>query len=302
MLPCGSDNTDKSQLKILTVTGDLDSAMADLVGDLAAYRPGGKGLIFEGGGDSEFDRSFVGAVFAAELSGINLISGANKVRVKALHEILERAYQRGDLPTKFYAVVDRDSPSLQEEAKAINRFMWDVYHVENYLLNPEIILSVMKVLKVKSLNSPAEILTALEVAAHKAVAPLISHRLRSYANEVLVGAINLGYSPSAQPASKELHGAVTRSIDRIAVNLGDSLSEAALAAKEDHFRQEVDASFANSDWLKVIPGREILKQFIQTYKIPVSYEVLRNLLVGKMVETGFKPNGMSEIISKIQAD
>ncbi len=46
MLPCGPEVTGTSQLRPLTVTKDLEMAMADLVGDLAAYRPGGKRAYF----------------------------------------------------------------------------------------------------------------------------------------------------------------------------------------------------------------------------------------------------------------
>jgi energy-coupling factor transporter ATP-binding protein EcfA2 len=88
MLPSGTEGANISQLKPLVVRGDLDGVLTDLVGDLAAYRPGGKALIFEGGGDTDFDKTLVGALFSQELRGVNLISGSNKGRVKALHEIL----------------------------------------------------------------------------------------------------------------------------------------------------------------------------------------------------------------------
>jgi hypothetical protein len=142
MLPCGSDSTAPSQLRSLKVNGDLDVALADLVGDLAAYRPGGKGVIFEGGGDSDFDKTVVGTLFATELRGINLMSGSNKVRVRALHEILSRAHASGDLPTKFFAITDKDSDE-SEETEAVNWHQWDVYHIENYLLDSDIICGLL---------------------------------------------------------------------------------------------------------------------------------------------------------------
>jgi hypothetical protein len=88
MLPCGTEPRGSTQLRSLKVSEDLELVLTDLVGDLAAYRPGGKGLIFEGGGVSEFDKKFVGTVFVDELRGINLISGTNKSRVKALRSLL----------------------------------------------------------------------------------------------------------------------------------------------------------------------------------------------------------------------
>ncbi len=67
MLPCGSEAVGTSQLKALTVSEDLELVLTDLVGDLAAYRPGGKGLIFEGGGDSDFDKTIVSTLFSEEV-------------------------------------------------------------------------------------------------------------------------------------------------------------------------------------------------------------------------------------------
>ena len=70
------------------------------------------------------------------------MSGTNKVRVKALHEILERAHTNGDLPTKFYALTDSDSDGGKDQSDAVNKFEWDVYHIENYLLHDQIIADV----------------------------------------------------------------------------------------------------------------------------------------------------------------
>src|SRR5690606_20739108 len=72
MTPCAGAESASSQLRSLRMRDDLDIAVADLVGDLSAYRPGGKGVIFEGGGDAEFDKMFVGGLFKKELLGINL--------------------------------------------------------------------------------------------------------------------------------------------------------------------------------------------------------------------------------------
>jgi hypothetical protein len=89
MLPCSTLGPSEQQLRPLTATADLDLALVDLVGDLASYRPSGKVVIFEGGGDSEFDRTVVGALFPELQGKANLISGSNKARVRALHETLE---------------------------------------------------------------------------------------------------------------------------------------------------------------------------------------------------------------------
>jgi hypothetical protein len=80
------------------------------------------------------------------------------------------------------------------------------------------------------------------------------------------------------------------------------LSEAALLAEEQSFRLDIEQSFSDGSWIKKLPGREILKQFVKASNLPIGYEVLRNLIVARMVELGIKPAGMKLIIDKIVAD
>jgi hypothetical protein len=301
MLPCGSEPPGASQLRPLMVSEDLDLVLTDLVGDLAAYRPGGKGLIFEGGGDSEFDKKLASTLFAEELRGINLISGTNKSRVKALHEILERAHARGDMPTKFYAVVDKDSETATDEAKAVNRFVWDVYHIENYLLEPSFILDVLRALGIEG-QTQEGVLNSLSKAARGVVPSMLNHRMRQFASQRILRSIDLGFDPGTLTVGRDLHAATVRSAGRINSILAGDLNEASLVAKEQEFRNEIEQSFADGTWKSTIPGREILRRFVDNEKLPVGYEVLRNLILSKMGEQSHKPKGMQEIIAKIVAD
>ena len=301
MLPCGSEGIGSTQLKPLTVSEDLDLVLADLVGDLAAYRPGGKGLIFEGGGDSDFDKTFVSALFPEEVRGINLISGTNKIRVKALHEILERAYSKGDLPTKFYAIVDSDSEDTSEENKAVNRFEWDVYHIENYLLEPKLICDVLNCLNFGMRYEEKTVSDRLNTAARNVVPSMLIHKMRTYVNSKLVNSIDLGFSPKTLTVGRDLHNAASRSLSSISASIASELSEQSLVSREQEFRNELEQSFSDGTWNRKLPGREILKQFIVIENVPVAYEVFRNLIVSRMVESGHKPPGMKAIIDNIRA-
>ncbi|MFF5866732.1 AAA family ATPase [Pseudomonas sp. NPDC012596] len=303
MSPCGSEQPGSSQLKALTVGKDLEMATADLVGDLAAYRPGGKGLIFEGGGDSDFDKSIAASLFPEELRGINLISGTNKNRVKALHEILARAYERGHQPTKYYAIVDRDSETSPDSGGGVNRFEWDVYHIENYLLHPEIISEVINTLNMGETQCNKDsVRDKLNQAARKVVPQMIIRKMRSHANSKIVQSIDLGFSPETSNVSEDLHKAITRSMERIKTQANTSLLESELKTLENDIRTEMDESFTNGAWLQNIPGRDILKQYISIEGISINYEIFRNLIVAKMVEKGYKPEGMSRIINQIASD
>ncbi|MGY3559811.1 putative ATPase [Bradyrhizobium sp. USDA 4463] len=300
MLPCGTEPAGASQLRPLKASGDLELVLTDLVGDLAAYRPGGKGLIFEGGGDSEFDKKFVAALFPAELKGINLISGTNKSRVRALHEILESAHARGDLPTKFYAVVDRDYEG-PADPKAVNRHVWDVYHIENYLLDRKFLVEVLKSLGLDKYTEQ-NIFDHVGAAARDVVPAMLIQKMRQYANSSLVGAIDLGFAPDTLTIARDLHGSAARSVARVNAALTERLSEEKLQAEEQKYRTEIEQSFADGTWSTKLPGRDILKRFVGAEKLPVGYEVFRNLVMSKMAERGHKPAGMKKVIDAIVAD
>lgn len=301
MLPCGAENAGTSQLRPLVATTDLDSVMTDLVGDLAAYRPGGRGLIMEGGGDSDFDRTFALALFPAELQGINLISGSNKAKVHALHEVLARAYAKGDLPTKFFAVVDRDSEQRQTLADGVTRFAWDVYHIENYLLEPRFIAEAVNAFSLTNSMTPEMAYEKLSSAARQVVPSVLIHRIKEFANSKFLSGINLSFDPSTSAVSAELRNAIERSLQRVQAAISEELTEPLLAEKEAELRGEIEMSFADGTWRQSIPGREILKNFVRVEKIPTNYEAFRNQLISRMAAAGFKPEGMKAVIDKVRA-
>jgi len=302
MIPCGSESPSTSQLRPLTVNQDLELAITDLVGDLATYRPGGKAIIFEGGGDSDFDKTIASTLFAEELRGINLLSGTNKMRVKVLHEILERAHVNGDLPTKFYAIMDSDSEGEIDNTKGVNRFEWDVYHIENYLLHNQIIADVLNALTLTSKNTAADIESKLNNAARQVVPGMLIHRMRAHVNSKIVGAISLGFSPETPTVGRELHLAANRSAMKINALIEDMLSETALVEQEQSLRTEYERCFADDTWRRKLPGRSILKKFVDLEGIKTGYEVFRNLIVTRMAELNHKPDGMKFVIEKIVRD
>lgn len=301
MIPCGVNAPGISQLKPLSVTEDLEVVLADLVGDLAAYRPGGRCLIFEGGGDLEFDRRLTSTLFSEELRGFNLVSGTNKARVKVLHEVLDQAYSKGDLPTKFFAITDMDTDPAHDPNSAVSYYSWDVYHIENYLLDDEVIADVVNSLDMGRSVSAASVATKLRNAARSVVPQLVQHKMQVAVNSYLVGAIGTGINPKSTKIAKAFHDAATRSAERVTSQLGEALSMSALELLEQTYRLDVNASLSDGSWRKKLPGREILRQFVKTEQLHVKFETFRNLICSRMKELGRKPEGMKAVISAISA-
>lgn len=300
MLPCGKVGNGESQLKPLSVTADLDLALVDLVGDLAAYRPSGKVVIFEGGGDSDFDQRVASTLFPELLEHANLVSGSNKTRVKALHETLDVASKKGQLPFKFYAITDRDSDSPASPTKSVNVFAWDVYHIENYLLEPQFLAKVLQALGGVTLAEEA-IWDDLRQCAEASLPQLIRHELAEFANQALVKAVDTSTDPKASDLSRELHRAATRSFERIRSAYEISLSEAALEKQENDARTRYLASIADGTWVAKVRGRDVLKRFVGKHASKVPYEVFRNLIISTMKDASHRPDGMRRVIDLILA-
>lgn len=301
MLPCGNVTSGESQLKRLSVTADLDLALVDLVGDLASYRPGGKVVIFEGGGDSDFDQRVTSTLFPELQEHANLVSGSNKVRVRALQETLETAGKKGQLPFKFYSITDRDSGEISKSPTSMNMFSWDVYHIENYFLEPKFIVKILSSLQLGPALTEEQTWDELRQCAQDTLPQLIRHELAEYANNTLVRSINLGTDPKAADLAGVLSESVSRSFDKLNSICKSDLSESVLRQREVEARAKYVESIADGTWVSKVRGRDVLKRFVGKHASSVSYEVFRNLLLSQMRDQGYRPTGMEAVVKRILA-
>jgi predicted ATPase len=302
MLPCNNVGENESQLKPLAANADLELALVDLVGDLASYRPNGKVVIFEGGGDSDYDQRVTATLFPEIQQNANLISGSNKARVRALHETLERAAQKGQLPFKFYAVTDKDTDDDPPETPSINTFSWDVYHIENYFVNAKYVTEVLSALSVNNPPSEEAVIDELRECARETMPQLLRHELAEYANSALIKAINTGTDPSKGDLVAELSEAVQRSVARVTKASTLDLGESGIRTREAQLRSKYETSLADGTWVSVFRGRDVLKRFAGRRAPGVSYEIFRNLIVSRMRDDGFHPPGMKTVIDAILKD
>lgn len=299
MLPCGNVPEGETQLKPLSVNADLELAIIDLVGDLAAYRPSGKVVIFEGGGDSDFDQNITGKLFPELLEHANLVSGSNKARVQALQEVLEKATEKAQLPFKFFAITDRDSDTAINQSERVRSYSWDVYHVENYFVEPRFIRRVLESLGHSNVPSEAQITDDLRECAHEGMPELIRHELAEFANLTMIRAINTGTDPKAGNLGLALSQAVERSLQRLQSATANSLSQASLSDKELELRRKYEEHLASGEWVKSFRGRDILKRYAGKWASGIAYEVFRNLIISQMRDASYQPVGMKAVIDRI---
>jgi hypothetical protein len=273
----------------------LQRAVIDLVGDLASYRPDAKLVIFEGE-NSEFDQRMTSTLFPAFSEKVNTVSAGNKQRVRGLHEVLAVALEKGEVPMKIFSIVDPDA----EEANPVagHRFSWDVYHIENYLLESRYIFKTIKDIGVTSYSTEEEIYAALRECARETLAGLVRHRLASEVNSELVKAIQTTTDPHAAEVAPLLAETVLRSVEKISKRAEESFSLERLKEKEVVLRREYEQALAADSWRRRFRGREVLRRFAGKIG-KTTYEVLRDLIIANMRDAGYQPEGMRAVINEI---
>ncbi|HTU43340.1 MAG TPA: AAA family ATPase, partial [Candidatus Aquilonibacter sp.] len=273
----------------------LQRAVIDLVGDLASYRPDAKLVIFEGE-NSEFDQKMVTTLFPQLAKSANIVSAGNKRRVRALQEVLSVALDRGEVPMKIFSIVDLDAE--QDGPRHRHSFAWDVYHIENYLLEPRFILNVVKAVGVEKFKSEEDIYIELRECARETLPTLVRHKLASVVNAEMVGSIATGTDPALPEVAQALAAAVERSAEKVTRLAKEKFDLIRLQALEAEYRMEFETALTADTWKKRFRGRDVLSRFSGRIN-KTSYEVFRNLIVDSMRASNFQPQGMKEVIDRI---
>ena len=113
--------------------------------------------------------------------------------------------------------------------------------------------------------------------------------------------IDLGFSTKTKLIGSEVYQALERSRKKIDDLLAKELQEVDLSNFERNLRLELEKCVEDETWMRKLPGREILKKFKDEQKLSMPYELLRNLIIGRMSELGMKPPGMAHVINAIKS-
>jgi predicted ATPase len=290
-----------SQATAVKAKGELERVVLALVGDLAAYRPGAKIVVFESTIEAAFDRQVTCLLFPELEQVANTISAGSKRNVEDLYHLLEAAREAGHIDTRFFAITDADDDGLTTEPAS--RFRWDVYHIENYLISMEHLLEVIRSLGIRDadLQTIDGVSAALRVSATKTVSELVAHKLRTEVNKVFVSEFDYGYDPKIDDAAAGIAGAVARCVARINERSNSTLSSASLNSMAGRYRGEYEAALKDGSWIKKFRGRDVLKRFVSDRVKGVNYERFRSLVLNRMAQTGYRPAGMKTVVDAILA-
>lgn len=282
---------------------DADRLVIDLIGDLAAYRPSAKIVVFEGGGDSDFDVRVVNTLFPHFAGLTNCISGGNKRRVQQLYDLLEQSRLAGHIPGRFYAITDSDDDG-QSSATGRSTFQWPSYHIENYLLEPNFVLQVLRDLGMgtRAGSTLVQVLNALKLSAERTIPSLVRHRLQRRVDGAIQRAVELRLDRSRSDIGSAMTEAVDKSVERLKTAASASLSRPALMQMSNEIEASARAEIESGDWIRRFRGRDVLKAFVSDHCNGLQYEVLRDLILARMRDAEFQPIEMGRILSQIIDD
>lgn len=298
-----SESDQDNQIHEIRADEEVESAILGLVGDLAAYRPGAKVVFFEGG-DSDFDLKMVARLFPEAEKAMNFVSGGNRTRVERLHETLEESVRAGRIPVKIYSIVDKDSGPESEQTEFKRHFTWDVYHIENYLLEPRFILESLAQIGVNPHGLPDEPAVDAELRniARSQISGLVVHTLREEAGRQIVEEINLNPNIEAQDLGEEMHRVIAKSVERVQNKVNTSLDVGILRKRATDREAILEESLNGGDWKKHFRGRDVLRAFAGRHCPGMRYEHFRNLIISTMANANFKPEGMRRVFDAISKD
>jgi predicted ATPase len=279
---------------------DVDRVTIELVGDLASYRPHGKVVIFEGRSENGFDVSMVSRLFPDFARRVNLVSGGTKKRVRDLYKVLTEAGTQAAIKNRFFAVFDKDSDTDVITGSSTQEFSWDVYHIENYLLNTKCVLAATTTLL--GANNPFktddEVLSALRQCAQSVVDSLVFEHIRRTVHDEFVQAIKIGASPDSESLADDLLPSISSTVERV-TTVGTQLTAEELRTRIQAYRTHLEQTLANGGWLKEFPGRLILRRYAGQYCNRIDYAIFSNVVLDKMVELAEAPSGMKMVLDKV---
>jgi energy-coupling factor transporter ATP-binding protein EcfA2 len=299
MVPQTASGAGENQAIPLRIDQDAQRAIFDLVGDWAAYRPGAKLVIFEGGGKTDFDVRMTGLLFPKEREAMNFLSAGSRSQARAMHAAIETSDAASDIHRKVFSIADKDSePDAQVDGR--RRFAWDRYHIENYLLEPERIAAVIKKATGKII-SPEEVCDELKMAAQDSIGPLIRHELLKYARKAFGDLLDVSVSPDLTRFSPSISKRIRNAQKKLGKVVGGPLSSDELKQVESAARKRYAEDLKSDVWLISFRGRDILKRFSAKHAGGTPYDVFVNLIIDEMRTAGDRPMGMARVLQQISS-
>lgn len=268
------------QLRRVTPDDNLHSTLAELMGSrgLISFN---QRIVFIEGETASADREVYEAFYPPAEHNISFVPAGNSATVRKTAERVNSLLTSAISFQQYFCIIDHDIERGETDPSGGRRlFRLPVYHVENFLLNADVIYKVSS----QMLASQCPFKTPGDVETELKQLVLEDTHLLPYTKAVLDAEIG--------KLAKRAHDAVfSGKLDGLELKV-PQFEATKIAAKE-----RLEIAVADGTWTSGVKGRDLLKAFCARYGL--KYEHFRNCLIVNFSEA---PEGLRQIMEKIKAE
>lgn len=267
-----------NQLQRVTQDQNLHEVLSELMGarGLISFN---QRIVFIEGENASADREIYETFFPPSKHNISFVPAGNSSTVKKTAERVNALLAAATSFQEYYCIIDKDIEREDSDHVESDRlFRLTVYHVENFLLDPEVLLKSMS--QLCGPRCPFSEAKEIEEELKKLVLEEI--HLNSYTKAVLDAKI----AELAKKAYDAVFSGKTKEIDLE----GPDFESAKASAKS-----VLEKSLVEGDWKRRAKGRDLLKSFCARYGL--KYEHFKNVVISNFSQP---PDELEDIISKIK--
>ena len=193
----------------------------------------------------------------------------------------------------YFAIRDRDfmNDAERESIMRTNErlYVWERYHIENYLLDFDAVYSVLSRNVTpcpcsSAQNIEEKIIELLRSESPRFISKMVNYEVNKKLKEVH---FDIGFEEIDEQAQRKIENLKNRLLPILQT---DSIQRI-VAEKRKDFQRLLESG----EWVKVLPGREILTRFISRYGRELQYKPFKNQLIHEIRNENKVPKEVQDL-------
>jgi len=253
-------------------------------------------VVFLEGKEAYADKRILDYLAGPCLPGVLFVASGSSLEVQGAATRAGLLIEHASMDAAFMMVLDRDyrdDKSIKELQRKLNNraFVWNCHELENLLLDPDIILDVLKFNGCTEFGDASAVKEGL-LSAAKEMAERFAVEWATYN---LHSTFNIQSTGSPQTSDKYFELANTRR-DRLETAFATDRVERELTEA----KERVEHSFYDGTWSQLLPGKEILRSFRKKHLVKLPNDFFIEHIVSFMVEKKFQPPEIERLFKFIK--
>jgi len=251
-------------------------------------------VVFVEGKEANSDKRILERLLEHEAPFVTFVAGGNCDTILALgsraNRLLEEASANGD----FLAVVDRDYRSDEEVLRVEEEyeprlFMWRFHEIDNMLLEPQVVFCALQYLdQLKELSGPEQVKDSLKESARALREWIAADWVAWEVHQFL-------QPPSRRITKTDPKKSLLEFGKRLNTKIGQFAEANQIEDRINEKLKEIDKMLMSTDWLKRLPGKELLTKFL-TDHASIDIETFRVMAVTAILKEKIEVPEMTRLV------